>query len=127
MLNEISELRRIRTHLRDSLTGTKAQARLNDIVTAIDEAAQNIIRHAFPDNMTGTINISIWLTEAATKISLTDTAPLIDVSSIKPRDLDDLREGGLGTHFITSLSEAAEWSHRGGQNTLDLTFDHPKD
>ena len=105
MLNEISELRRIRTHLRERLTGTKAQARLNDIVTAIDEAAQNIIRHAFPDNMTGTINISVWLTEAATKITLTDTAPLIDVSNIKPRDLDDLREGGLGTHFITSLSE----------------------
>ena len=127
MLNEISELRRIRNHLKESLTGTKAQERLNDIVTAIDEAAQNIIRHAFPDNMTGTITISIWLTEAATKISVTDTAPLIDVNSIKPRDLDDLREGGLGTHFITSLSDAAEWSHRGGKNTLDLTFDHPKD
>ena len=55
-------------------------------------------------------------------ISLLDDAPLIDLDKVRPRDLDDLREGGLGTHFIMEITEHAEWLHDNGRNRLNMAF-----
>jgi sigma-B regulation protein RsbU (phosphoserine phosphatase) len=93
-----------------------------NVCLAIDEATQNIIRHAFPENMSGRIDIGGYFAEQKLHISITDTAPLIDLSQVKPRDLDDIRDGGLGTHLIQEVSDEARWWHDDGRNRLDLVF-----
>jgi len=38
-------------------------------------------------------------------VLIQDFADTIDVTKIKPRDLNDVRPGGLGTHFISEVMD----------------------
>jgi len=85
-----------------------------DIVLAIDEACQNIIRHAYKGDPDGVIELTISRDGASLIFDLMDHAPEIDPSKVKPRDLDDVRPGGLGTHFIQKLMDQADFLPRPG-------------
>jgi len=90
-----------------------------DIVLAIDEACQNIIRHAYQGNPDGVIELEIFRSGENLVFYLCDRAPLIDPSKVKPRDLDDVRPGGLGTHFIQEVMDQADFLPRpGGSGNL---------
>lgn len=71
-----------------------------EMVMAVDEACQNIIRHAYGGNPDGEIVVDIRRQGDRVAIHLLDFAAPVDTSKIKPRRLDDVRPGGLGTHFI---------------------------
>jgi sigma-B regulation protein RsbU (phosphoserine phosphatase) len=73
---------------------------INQMVMAVDEACQNIIRHAYGGDPAGEIVVDIRRRDDAIAIHLLDFADPVDVSTIKPRLLDDVKPGGLGTHFI---------------------------
>ena len=120
--NEVPELRRLRREIENTLAETQARNIVTNVCLAVDEATQNIIRHAFPENMSGRIEIGGYFAEQKLHISITDTAPLIDLAQVKPRELDDIRDGGLGTHLITEVSDEARWWHDNGRNRLDLVF-----
>jgi sigma-B regulation protein RsbU (phosphoserine phosphatase) len=85
-----------------------------DIVLAIDEACQNIIRHAYKQDPSGVIELEIRREDRDLVFSLLDFAPEIDPSRVKPRDLDDIRPGGLGTHFIRKVMDRADFLRRPG-------------
>jgi len=80
-----------------------------DVVLAIDEACQNIIRHAYDGHPDDAIVIEIDRVGDDLVFSLTDFAPTVAPASIKPRDLDDIRPGGLGTHFIRHVMDDTEY------------------
>ena len=42
-------------------------------------------------------------------LSLMDFAPPIDPAKVQPRDLDDVRPGGLGTFLIREVMDSAEF------------------
>ncbi len=73
---------------------------ISQMVMAVDEACQNIIRHAYGGDPEGEIVVDIRRRDDAIAIHLLDFADPVDVSTIKPRMLDDVKPGGLGTHFI---------------------------
>lgn len=81
----------------------------NDIVLAVDEACQNIIRHGYGGREDGEIGIALHRAGDEVIIRLQDFAPPVDVEKIRPRDLDDLRPGGLGTHFIREIMDDVEF------------------
>ena len=81
----------------------------SDVVMAVDEACQNIIRHAYAGDPDGEIELEIDRRGDDLVFSLRDFAPKIDTTAVKPRDLDDLRPGGLGTHLIRSVMDEAEY------------------
>jgi sigma-B regulation protein RsbU (phosphoserine phosphatase) len=72
----------------------------SQMVMAVDEACQNIIRHAYGGDPDGEIVVDIRRQDDRIAIHLLDYAAPVDVSKIKPRQLDDVKPGGLGTHFI---------------------------
>ncbi len=76
-----------------------------DIVIAVDEACQNIIRHAYGGSPDGEISLEIRRRQDELVFLLRDYARTIDVTAVKPRDLDDVRPGGLGTHFIREVMD----------------------
>jgi len=80
-----------------------------DIVIAVDEACQNVIRHAYKGAPDGQVILDIGRNGDDIVLSLRDFAAPVDVSKIKPRDLDDLRPGGLGTHFINEVMDEVEF------------------
>ncbi len=73
---------------------------ISQMVMAVDEACQNIIRHAYGGDPDGEIVVDIRRQDDAISIHLLDFAAPVDISTIKPRPLDDVKPGGLGTHFI---------------------------
>lgn len=102
-----SELRGVRDAVRrEALAQGCAPDCAGDIVIAVDEACQNIIRHAYAGG-DGEIVLEIERAGGEIVVSLRDFAPPVDPSRVRPRDLDDLRPGGLGTHLIRELSDAA--------------------
>jgi len=75
-----------------------------DVVLAVDEACQNIIRHGYAG--VGEVVLDIRHVEGTgLVVQLIDFAPPVDVDKIKPRPLDEVRPGGLGTHFILSAMD----------------------
>jgi sigma-B regulation protein RsbU (phosphoserine phosphatase) len=76
-----------------------------DVVMAVDEACQNIIRHAYRGEPGGSILVEVHRDGGALVFSLHDEAPTIDPSKVKPRDLEAVRPGGLGTHLMKEVMD----------------------
>ena len=105
-----AELKKIRDAIREAVEGCGCSAKSTaDIVLAIDEACQNIIRHAYRGDSDNVIEIEVEHRGDGLVFTLADQAPAIDPSLIKPRDLDDIRPGGLGTHFISRVMDEVEF------------------
>ena len=78
-----------------------------DMVIAVDEACQNVIRHAYAGAPDGEISLEIRRSGDRLVFSLVDFGAPVDVDAVKPRALDEVRPGGLGTHFITECMDEA--------------------
>jgi sigma-B regulation protein RsbU (phosphoserine phosphatase) len=111
------ELWRMRAAVRECVEASGcSETPTADIVLAIDEACQNVIRHAYKGDPTGVIELEIRRKGDDLVFSLLDLAPEIDPSQVKPRDLDDVRPGGLGTHFIRKVMDRADFMPQPGSN-----------
>ena len=105
-----AELKRVRDAVRESSKGCGCSAKSTaDIVLATDEACQNIIRHAYRGDSDNVIELEVEHRGDRLVVSLIDHAPTIDPSQVKPRDLEDIRPGGLGTHFIRRVMDEVEF------------------
>ena len=78
---------------------------IEDIVLAIDEASQNIIRHAYQGECDEVIILRIERQGEELIVTLRDTAPAVKPDCMKPRAFEDLRPGGLGCHFIRQVMD----------------------
>jgi anti-sigma regulatory factor (Ser/Thr protein kinase) len=79
------------------------------IVLAVDEACSNIIKYAYEGDHSKTISLNATVEQAKFVIELTDFGKKPDVSRIAPRKLDDVRPGGLGTHFMAEVFDTIEY------------------
>jgi sigma-B regulation protein RsbU (phosphoserine phosphatase) len=105
-----AELKEVREAVREAVEGCGCSAKASgDIVLATDEACQNIIRHAYGGESDQVIEFEIEHRGDALVFSLLDHAPAIDPSQVQPRNLDDIRPGGLGTHFIRRVMDEVEF------------------
>ncbi len=96
---------------------------VNDLVLAVDESLQNVIRHAYGGRHDGVMEVSISRANGVLTVDIIDEAEPVDTSKIKPRDLDDVRPGGLGTHLISEIMDTVDFlpSKGEGGNILRLT------
>lgn len=93
------------------------------LVLAVNEACMNIIQHAYGEDSTGEIILEIFNNADTMKFRLQDYAAPVDIDKIKPRQLDELRPGGLGTHFIREIMDEVEVGHleAGQGNYLEMS------
>ena len=91
------------------------------IVLAVDEACANIIKHTYRGDPCRTIDISCAGDTGRVEVVLRDCGPPVDLEQVRPRNLDEVRPGGLGTHFIRSIMDEVEYSYEEGRgNVLHL-------
>ena len=81
----------------------------DDLVLAVDEACQNIIRHAYAGTPDGEIILEILGEDDNIVVLLRDFAAPVDPTRIGPRDLGDVRPGGLGTHLMRTVMDGVEF------------------
>jgi anti-sigma regulatory factor (Ser/Thr protein kinase) len=106
------QLRQVREWVRDTaLSCGISEEHAARIVIGVNEACMNIITHAYGAEP-GDIELDISLQDAQLVIQLTDFARTVDCSKIKSRDLDDIRPGGLGVHFIQEVMDEVEYRPR---------------
>ncbi|MHC8442058.1 MAG: SpoIIE family protein phosphatase [Candidatus Eutrophobiaceae bacterium] len=87
------------------------------IALAVNEACMNIIEHAYSEaGAGGAINLQMSDNSGAVMFLLEDTAPLVNLTAIHSRSLEDIRPGGLGVHFIKELMDDCLWGHRRERN-----------
>ena len=78
----------------------------DDLVLALAEAAQNIVKHGYNNQPTeDEMKIVIKFNENVLSMELMDKGKPVVPSNIKPRDLDDIKAGGLGTFFIGQIMD----------------------
>jgi len=96
---------------------------VSDVVIAVNEACMNIIQHAYKGDHSGDIVLEIQTLGDRLAIEITDFAEPVDKETIKPRALDDVKPGGLGTHFIQEIMDEIDYEHLNGRagNRLKMT------
>ena len=78
----------------------------DDLVLALAEAAQNIIKHGYSNQITDDeMKIVIKFNDNLLSMELMDKGKPVVPSNIKPRDLDDIKIGGLGVFFIGQIMD----------------------
>lgn len=127
-------LQGVRNAVREYLTHRGlAKSITNDVVLVVDEACQNIIRHAYRGQEAGDIVLDMAVkgapgTGTALVIYVRDFAPEIDSVTVAPRRLDEVRPGGLGTHFMREIMDEVAYLRPsdGIGNLLRMTKEIPK-
>ena len=102
-----ASLKDVRTFAREVLAKDEMfSPTKDDVVLAIAEAAQNIVKHAYSGEPTGdTMRVEISFKENQLKIDLYDKGKPAIPQNIKPRKIDDIKPGGLGTFFIGQIMD----------------------
>jgi anti-sigma regulatory factor (Ser/Thr protein kinase) len=78
----------------------------DDLVLALAEAAQNIVKHGYNNQPTeDEMKIIIKFDNNVLSMELMDKGKPVVPSNIKPRDFDDIKSGGLGTFFIGQIMD----------------------
>ena len=107
---EPAELQRMRQQVRKVLANKNCKKSCVDrLILAVNEAAMNVIQHAYNFDNSGNIWIEIMQKENDLMFKLTDFACAIDQSCVKSRDLNDVRPGGLGVHFINEIMDEVKF------------------
>lgn len=91
------------------------QPQVAHVMVVVDEAVSNVIRHGYG----GRNDQPIWVrfrpvdTEPPSfELVIEDLAKQVDLCTIKSRDLEEVRPGGLGVHLIREIMDTVKYSHR---------------
>ena len=120
-----SSLKEIRTFARDVFAKRNIPQELkDDLILAITEAAQNIVKHAYKNQTTtDKMKIKILFRDREIEIGFFDTGLPVVPENIQHRKLDDIKPGGLGTFFIKKIMDEVIFrkDKKGWVNHLVLT------
>ena len=104
---DTSSLREIRSFAREVISkSTVLSACSDDLVLALAEAAQNIVKHAYNGQPTNDLlKVKISFKDNDLSMELFDRGKPVVPANIKPRNLEDIKAGGLGTFFIGQIMD----------------------
>ena len=105
-----ASLKDVRSFSREVFEKIKINQDLKDeLVLAIAEAAQNIVKHAYKDIETNNDKMEIKISLGANnelEIGFFDKGKPVDGAKVRHRNIDDVKPGGLGTFFIQQIMDA---------------------
>jgi anti-sigma regulatory factor (Ser/Thr protein kinase) len=118
-----NELKNLRGQIKKYLNENFKDLKVDEILLAIDEAVQNIIRHAYEMKANQPIDVEIQKTKNFS-IKIRDYGKQVELSSIAPRKLNEVRPGGLGVHFIRTICKNVKYEHaKNNKGGTILTLD----
>ena len=107
-----SSLKDVRNFCREVFEKLHIQEDLKDeLVLAIAEAAQNIVKHAYKDDpqTDDKMVVQISCKDNKLQIGFYDMGTPVDPNKVKHREIDNVKPGGLGTFFIQEIMDAVEF------------------
>lgn len=92
------------------------------IQLAADEAASNIIEHAYQDSSGGMLECSCGMEAGRLVITMHDEGKPFDISRVKEpnlnADLSDRQIGGLGIYLMRKLMDEVQYESKPGRGNL---------
>ena len=120
-----ASLKDVRSFSREVFEKVNIEQDLKDeLVLAIAEAAQNIVKHAYQGEDTDDkLEIKISLNNGELEIGFFDMGRPVDPAKVKHREIDNIKTAGLGTFFIQEIMDSIDFKDGGkpGINHLVLT------
>jgi serine/threonine-protein kinase RsbW len=103
-----TNLKHVRTFCREVFEKLNINQDLKDeLILAIAEAAQNIVKHAYKNEKTeDKMEIQISVENGHLEIGFSDKGKPVEKEKIRHRKIDDIKPGGLGTFFIQQIMDA---------------------
>ena len=111
-----SSLKDVRSFCREVFEKLHIDQSLKDeLVLAIAEAAQNIVKHAYKDSpdTEDKMVVQISCKENKLQIGFYDMGTPVDPGKVKHREIDNVKPGGLGTFFIQEIMDSIDFKDGG--------------
>ena len=107
----LSNLKNIRLYVTNFLNDCELEIKLvNNIKLAVDESVSNIIKHGYKgEDENNKIEIKLELIKKKLSIHLFDNGTPVNQKNIQPRNLKDIKPGGLGSYFINEIMDEVKW------------------
>jgi len=105
------------------------------LILCVDEACSNVIKHSYEGSCDEPIEATFTIEGDDFKVQIRDYGKQCNINQIKPRELDDVKPGGLGTHFINEIMDEVSYCTNRAKGTLltmikklktELTSTHDK-
>jgi anti-sigma regulatory factor (Ser/Thr protein kinase) len=100
-----------------------AEDKSESVTLAVVEALTNVIRHSYGGPCDKPIIVKLSKIDGSGKnkpaleITIRDFGSHVDPESMKGRDLDKIRPGGMGVHIIQSVMDEIEYSRADERGT----------
>ncbi len=75
------------------------------VVLAVVEGWTNVIRHCYENCYNKTIDLEIELDDQGLIFRITDYGTFVEPQTMKGRDLEDVKPGGLGIHLMKRVMD----------------------
>lgn len=127
ILSRTDHLLEVRNFVSDAARGFGfADEDISKIALAVDEACTNIITHAYHNDPTKEIVVSVLRDKNRFEVRIVDEGAKFDPTAMKPLDLKEhlshYRRGGLGVYLMRTLMDEIEYSSLGRKkNEVRLT------
>jgi phosphoserine phosphatase RsbU/P len=106
---EAACLRTVRAFVGSALQGSLEEDEAASVVLALDEACANIVRHRARIRGRDEIDVRMEVEPGCVRFRIGCFCAQQDVPRIRPRDLADLRPGGVGTRLIGQIMDRIEY------------------
>lgn len=94
-------LKQIRTATQEAASAAGCGERCaEDIVIAVNEACMNVIEHGYKMDPTGEFIVQLSVDAGILIVWISDFCARVDSGGFRSRDLEDVKPGGLGVHFM---------------------------
>ena len=109
-LSSPDELARVRDTVRETCqTCGCPEAVTRDLLIAIGEASQNIVRHAYQDSDDSPATLEILCGDGILEFHLRDSAPPVDRQILEPVWPEEVQAGGIGLCLIHDIMDEVEY------------------
>ncbi|GAB6188446.1 hypothetical protein JCM30566_01850 [Marinitoga arctica] len=85
---------------------------------ALNEAVANVIEHTYKFNEEKKIKIKFEINNNQFKVYIRDFGEKINIEEVKSRDLDEIKDHGLGVHIITQVFDEMVWNNINEEGNL---------
>ena len=109
-------IRKVLQELLDSHDVSDETARR--LILCVDEACANVIKHSYEGPCDEPIEATFIIEGDDFNVQIRDYGKQCDVGQIKPRDLKDIKSGGLGTHFMNEIMDEVSYCTNRAKGTM---------
>jgi len=97
---------------------------VRNVHLGLEEVITNILKYGYDDSEAHQIDISLELTPAVLRLTVSDDGhefdPLRQTRPDTTRPVDEREAGGLGLHVLRALFDAVHYRREHNRNVLDL-------